>query len=797
MKTHLTGLLLTVVATALLAQVPPPAAPPAAGKSPAIKVEPKLINPLPGSATSTVTNNAIGAPTRPPNTTAPEALPALPLPAGTTTATPAAVNTNRPPVPNVNALPGVSTGTGATGTNAITRPAPGGKDDDDERFLPDQLLDQALTQFQAAPLDQVLEVYSRLTGRTVLKPATLPAAQITLKAQSKLTVKETLQALDSVLSLNGIAVIPTGEKFLIVVPVAQQNQEGAAFNQMDSKDLPEAGQYITTIVQVKNAKPSEVAPALQPFQKSATAVQPIDATSTLILRDNAINIKRMLEVLEKIDVALPSDEEFKVIPVNYALAADVAQVLGSLTASGPSGGASATGSRTGSTSARRTGTTSPFGGAPGIPGVGGAGAATPFGTQPGINPATPGAAQPGTAQTAFQTRLNQIVSNITSGRAVSAPLLGEAKIIPYERSNSLLVLANKTELKMLEKLLQQIDIPQQQVLIEALIFETDLTHSLDVNFGTVQAQKKFGANFRGGGGVNSIINFSTNTTALGAGVVATGGFGYLAQLGANWAAAVQLLESDSKTEVLSRPRIQTSHAEAANIFSGGTTPYVTGSISGTGFGTQQQIQQLQIGINMSVLPLITSDGLVVLDINQTIEGENGTVQIDANLKVPKTVRHTAQAKVAVKDGETIILGGLIRTAKTKSKSGVPVLKDIPGLGALFSSTSESPTRKELMVLLRPTVLKTPELASLRAHAERQNSATMRGVEQTVREQEILQNKKLEQEEIEAMRRLMKQYPKGQIPVPDSVLPAPATPAKPAPETKGSTDFLDLPKTVTP
>ena len=59
-----------------------------------------------------------------------------------------------------------------------------------------------------------------------------------------------------------------------------------------------------------------------------------------------------------------------------------------------------------------------------------------------------------------------------------------------------------------------------------------------------------------------------------------------------------------------------------------------------------QIQQLQIGINLSVLPLITSDGLVVLDINQTIEGENGTVAIDANLRVPKTVRHTAQAKVA-------------------------------------------------------------------------------------------------------------------------------------------------------
>lgn len=791
MKTKLTGLLLTAVATTLLAQVPPPAAPPTE-KGKGINVPVRKFDPVAPSSVSAVTNTATGAPTRRPATAAPELLP-LPGP-GNTLLAPAA-NTNRPPNPNVIALPGTPTGTSTVGTNVMGRPAPGGKDEDDERFLPDQLLDQALTQFQAAPLDQVLEVYSRLTGRTVLKPASLPAAQITLKAQSKLTVKETLQALDSVLSLNGIAVIPTGEKFLTVVPSAQADKEGAAFNQMDSKELPEAGQYITKIVQVKNAKPSEVAPALQPFLKSGTGLLHIDATGVLILRDNAINVKRMMEVLEQIDKPMIADEEFKVIPVNYALAADVAQVLGSLTASGPSGG-STTGSRTGSSTTRRTGTTSPFGGTTGIPGVGTTGATTPFGTQPGVNPATPGAAQPGTAQSAFQNRLNQIVSNITGGRAGSAPLLGEAKIIPYERSNALLVLANKTELAMLTKLLKEIDVPQQQVLIEALIFETDLTNTRDVSFGMGQKTGGPGASFTGKGGINSIINFSTNTTVLGVGAT-TGGFAYLAQIGANWAAAVQLLESDSKTEVLSRPRIQTSHAEAANIFSGGTTPYVTGSISGTGFGTQQQIQQLQIGINMSVLPLITSDGLVVLDINQTIEGENGTVQIDANLKVPKTVRHTAQAKVAVKDGETIILGGLIRTAKSKSVSGVPVLKDLPGLGALFRSTSESPTRKELMVLIRPTVLKTPELASLRAQAERQNSATMRGVEQTIREQEILQNKKLEQEEIESMRRLMKKYPKGQIPLPDSAFPPPAAPAKPAPDTKGSTDFLDIPKTGTP
>lgn len=817
MKTKLASLLLTALATALLAQVPPPPAalvPPTSAKPKAIGVDVRAFSPAPPSSVSTVGTNGARVQNVPGAT---DLLP-LPLPAGTappaslkppaagTTNTTTAV-TNPPATPaNVLALPAGTPDPALSGTNGIGALLSRAATNVVLNAAGERTLDPSLTRLQAMPLEQVMELYAEVAGRTVLRsPAVnFDAIKLTLNTKTPLTEKEWLQAIDSLLALNQVAVIPTGEKFLTVVTMADALKEGARFNTNSARELPEASQYITKIIQVTNAKPSEVVPALQPFAK-LNSILPIDATGVLILRDSAINIKRMLEILEKIDVVVPSDEEFKVIPINYALAADVAQVLGSFTTAGPSAGGTA-GSRTGgtgATGARRTGTTSPFGGnAGGIPGMGGA-ANSPFGTPPGTNPGVPGAATPGTANTAFQSRLNQIVSNITGGRGGGAPLLGEAKIIPYDRSNSLLVLANKAELLMLTRLLKEIDVPQQQVLIEALIFETDLTHTRDINFGVGQKTAAAGATFAGKGGINSIINFSTNTTVLGVGA-ATGGFGYLAQIGANWAAAIQMLESDSRTEVLSRPRIQTSHAEAATIFSGGTTPYVTGSISGAGFGTQQQIQQLQIGINMSVLPLITSDGLVVLDINQTIEGENGTVAIDANLKVPKTVRHTAQAKVAVKDGETIILGGLIRTALTKSVSGVPVLKDIPGLGALFRSTSESPTRKELMVLIRPTVLKTPELASLTAQAERQRSATIRSVERTVlteenkltkslEAEELKRLKKIEADEIEAYRRKMKAEPRGAQPQ-TPALP-PAAPATSTPEVK---DFLgDVPKPPAP
>jgi hypothetical protein len=449
MKTKLACLILLAVAIVLCAQVPPaPPGPPGPTPSKTRISEPvRPIFPNAPSAVSAVTNTATGVSTTKPNTAAPAQFTPPPPAAGSNpTAKPFPAFPAFPTLPA--AEPAVSTARAATtnapGTNGLARPVTAGKDDEDEVFLPDQILDEAVTQFQAAPLDQVLEVYSKLTRRTVLKPASLPAAQITLKAQTKLTVKETLQAIDSVLSLNGIAVIYTGEKFLTVVPTATAGQEGAMFNTNSSKDLPEAGQYITKIVEVKYAKPSEVVSALQPFAKLPGGLLPIDATGVLVMRDNAINIKRMMEVLEKIDKSVPTDEQFKVIPINYALAADVAQVLGSLTSGGAAGGGTgARGGTTGSTR-RTTGTgtgTTPFGGTSGMPGSAGFGGATPFGGAAGANPATPGVATPGTASSAFQNRLNAIVSNITGGRSGSAPLLGEARIIPYDRSNSLLVLA--------------------------------------------------------------------------------------------------------------------------------------------------------------------------------------------------------------------------------------------------------------------------------------------------------------------------------------------------------------------
>jgi general secretion pathway protein D len=200
---------------------------------------------------------------------------------------------------------------------------------------------------------------------------------------------------------------------------------------------------------------------------------------------------------------------------------------------------------------------------------------------------------------------------------------------------------------------------------------------------------------------------------------------------------VSAAAADARAKILQRPRIQTSHNEPASLFVGESRPYPTSSYYGGGaYGGYSSIQQLQIGVSLDVTPLINPDGLVVLDIHQKIDAFEGNVTIANVGDVPITSEKEAQAKVSVRDHDTIILGGLIETDKNKSKSGVPFLMDIPMLGYLFRTTHVDEARRELIVLIRPTVLPTPEIAALTATAEKNKMPGVRATEIELRNEEI-------------------------------------------------------------
>lgn len=618
-----------------------------------------------------------------------------------------------------------------------------------------------------------LELYSDQLGKTLIQGsavAPLMTATVSLKTKSTLTKAELLQAMESVMAQNGVVVVPMGEKFITVVPEALAGNAGARFKMDDTTGIAESQTFETRIVQLTNALPSELAQVLAPFAKMPNGILPIDSNRVLVLRDYAVNIRRMLELIEKIDVVVPMETEMKLVPIKYALVADMASVLGSLT----SGGAVSTG--TSSSTANRTRTTGTTGGlnrtgATGAGGLGanGAGGVGTLQTPGGINNAAGNRSN-------FQNQLQQIVQRAAAGG--NAPLLGDAKIIPDERTNSLLIFATKSEQKMIQEIIAQLDVVQQQVLIEAVIMEVSLSDNL--NFGTSAANAssadKGAKRFFGG---SKFTEFGSLTNFPGG---LPQGFSYYSQLG-SWDLALTAIAGDSTVNVLSRPRIQTSHAVEASIFVGQTVPFITGSTTDINGGARSTFQNQQVGITLQVLPLINPEGLVVLDIVQQVQqlGENRLID---NNQVPTTTERNANARVAVRNGETVILGGFISSNKQKTKTGIPYLKDIPLLGSLFSQKVDSNQRVELIVLIRPTVLKTPEIASAVAEKERQKLFGVRQAEMQILEEEKKLSDK-SKKEMDKMSKSKNAPKQDELMAPSSPVlplaePAPAAPQPAAP-----------------
>ncbi|HAO77361.1 MAG TPA: hypothetical protein DCQ92_00010, partial [Verrucomicrobia subdivision 3 bacterium] len=138
-----------------------------------------------------------------------------------------------------------------------------------------------------------------------------------------------------------------------------------------------------------------------------------------------------------------------------------------------------------------------------------------------------------------------------------------------------------------------------------------------------------------------------------------------------------------------------------------------------GYGGGVQYAQLSVGVELDVTPFINPDGLVVMDIQQEIDDLNGFTTITGVGDVPNTIKRTLNSEIAVRDRDTVMLGGFIKSNKSHSQSGVPFLANIPILGNLFKQRSDSKGRQELIVLIRPTVLQTPELSAKNTIREEQ------------------------------------------------------------------------------
>lgn len=283
------------------------------------------------------------------------------------------------------------------------------------------------------------------------------------------------------------------------------------------------------------------------------------------------------------------------------------------------------------------------------------------------------------------------LSQTTSGS------VSPAKAQVLNASNSLLVSGPEKRLDALERLLPQLDVTRPQVLIRAVLFETTQGDTLD--FGVSFGRARSGAGLAGG----------VNTNKLDTSLASPGGtFGIFD--GNVLAVALNALRKDSHADILSTPQVLALSGERGKISVGQNVPFITGRVTGEAASVDspfQTIERRDVGIRLDVTPVVTPGGLVVMDVFTSSDSIADSLTASDIVTNQRSINTTVQ----ITSGQAVLLGGLISNESREQESSVPGLGDIPLIGRLFRSTSDSHQRTRLYVLLQATVLPTQESTS--------------------------------------------------------------------------------------
>jgi general secretion pathway protein D len=268
------------------------------------------------------------------------------------------------------------------------------------------------------------------------------------------------------------------------------------------------------------------------------------------------------------------------------------------------------------------------------------------------------------------------------------------RIIPDNENNSLLIYATAAEDDRIDAMLDQIDSAPVEVRIDATIAEVDLDNALQ--YGTQFFFKS--------GGINAVLTQGTSNslTTNFPGFVLSGQNGDAAPL------AISLLQSVTKVDVLSSPELMVLDGQSASLQVGDLVPYLTQTSQdtiSTGSPVINSIDYRETGVILQITPHVGSDGLVTLDVAQEVSGVAASVTT-SGINSPTFTERAITSRIAIQDGQTVGLAGLISDSDSHANQGIPYLKNVPLLGDLFSNQNNQRARTELLVLITPHVLRT-------------------------------------------------------------------------------------------
>ncbi len=579
--------------------------------------------------------------------------------------------------------------------------------------------DTSTLNFKGADIRAVISSIAEVTGKNFIVDPRVKG-KVTLISNRAMSKGEVYKVFLSILEVHGYSAIPSG-KTIKIVPDADAKHSAMPF--VSSRNPGKGDEAVTRVIEIEHVTAAQLVPILRPLVPPQGHLAAYPQSNVLIISDRAANIARLVKIIKRIDQ--PTSGEIEIVQLENAVATDLVRVLTSLQQQ--AGKKNPKSSKPMLVADERTNSIL----------IGGE-RAERLQLRAIISHLDTPSEVVGDTHVIYlrYAKAKDLVPVLTGvgdtkkkggkkgGRARASVNQQPFDIQADESTNALVISAAPTVFRSLKSVIAQLDVRRAQVMVEAIIAEvsSDRAAELGVQWlfdGSGGNNPVGGINFgAGSSSISGIAQGAASASAAGAGGVGAAlsaiGTGVTVGLGQfnsgtfNFAGLIRALEGNGVTNVLSTPSLVTMDNEEAEIFVGEELSVPTGSFASTGSSSSSvnpftTFERKQIGIRLKVKPQINEGDAIRLDIEQTVDGLAGGSAGQSDIR---TSQRSIKTAVLVDDGKTLVLGGLIKDDLVETEQKVPLLGDIPLLGALFRYTSVKKVKTNLMVFLRPTILRT-------------------------------------------------------------------------------------------
>jgi len=578
--------------------------------------------------------------------------------------------------------------------------------------------------FKDAEIQELIKFVADATGLTfVVDPKV--RGKIKVISTEAVDEKQLYDLFLSILEIHGFAAVRQGN-VVRVVPDRTARSMPVPVSPASSKQ--DNAEYVTQVIQLDNVNAAKLIPILRPLVPQQAHMAAYADSNAIILSDTAANIARIKELIERIDKN--SVQETELVKLEHASAEETVRILEKLVQSMPGMDKSMPSQKTVQMVADKRTNSILLTGDP-------LGRARIRGLLQHLDSPLEAA---GNAKVVFLRYakakdlaqvLTKVTQNMSKLDAEKSPEKraagGTATIEADEATNSVIVTADADVMASLDGIIKRLDIPRAQVLVEAIIVEITDDDGRDLGIEWFAANKNGGfgghiekqANLLGGLAASAtetdpgdaLTKLATAVSKSTGGIYGVGKFN---ENGTSVAAVINALQAQGKANVLSTPSIMTLDNTEASIMVGQEVPFVTGSYTSASTGGAgaaasaignpfQTINRENVGITLKVTPHINEGDNIVLEIEQEVSGVTPSPVAGASDLV--TNERKIETSVLTGNAETVVLGGLIEDKVQEKVSKIPLLGDIPVLGWLFKTTHSEKTKTNLMVFIKPTVIR--------------------------------------------------------------------------------------------